>query len=255
MFETGMSALVLKICSEYAKSLGLNFPPCTQQEINAICQWVDKHTVKDLTMEQNGDNITFKFVTENDTIKEFTFSIPEQKVDIDTLERLLIGSETVTVERAENNSALRVRLSSLVTTQIKGKLDKPTTPSVRSAVVIEIDGKTSTKPLSEIGGGKLYLHHVQISIPKIISIATATIYINIYSNNNTKYTKNTIPKSAYSATILSANGNGTIYLGLSSTDAYATGVICKTDGSVVAFNSNNTSDSTWDVVDDIPTQL
>ena len=50
MFEVGMSALVLKICSEYAKSLGLNFPPCTQQEINAICQWVDKHAVKDMTI-------------------------------------------------------------------------------------------------------------------------------------------------------------------------------------------------------------
>ena len=75
MFEVGMSALVLKICSEYAKSLGLNFPPCTQQEINAICEWVDKHTIKDMTISQNGYNVTFTFITENDTTKEFTHNV------------------------------------------------------------------------------------------------------------------------------------------------------------------------------------
>ena len=85
MFEVGMSALVLKICSEYAKSLGLNFPPCTQQEINAICEWVDKHTIKDMTISQNGYNVTFTFKTENDTTKQFTFTIPKT-VDIDELE-------------------------------------------------------------------------------------------------------------------------------------------------------------------------
>lgn len=186
MFETGMSALVLKICSEYAKSLGLNFPPCTQQEINAICQWVDKHTVKDLTMEQNGDSVTFKFVTENDTTKEFTFSIPEQKVDVNVLEQLLIGSDTVVVNRTEDNSKLQVRLAQSVTTQINGKLDKPATPTAESAVVIGTDGTTSTKPLSEIGGGKLYKHDVTMGHVALGTLAFESIScINVsFVDNN-----------------------------------------------------------------------
>lgn len=31
MYEVGLSALVLKICSDYSQSLGLNFPPNVQQ--------------------------------------------------------------------------------------------------------------------------------------------------------------------------------------------------------------------------------
>ena len=104
------------------------------------------------------------------------------------------------------------------------------------------------------GGGKLYLHHVQISIPNIISNALSTIYINIYSNN-TKYTKNTIPKTAYSATILSENGNGTIYLELSNTTANATGAICDINGNFVAFNSSRTTDSNWNVINDMVIDL
>lgn len=138
---------------------------------------------------------------------------------------------------------------------VSNKLTAPTTPTTESAVTMLTDGTVGTKPLSEIGGGKLYLHHVQISIPSIISIAMSTIYINIYSNNSTEYTKNTIPKTAYSATILSGKGNGTIYLSLSSTNAFATGVICQTNGNIVAFNSSNTGDSTWDVIQDMITEL
>lgn len=161
MFETGMSALVLKICSEYAKSLGLNFPPCTQQEINAICQWVDKHAVKDMTISQDGYTVTFTFKGEYDTIKEFTITIPKN-VNIDELEKVLLGSESVVVERTEDNSKLQVRLTQSVTDKIKGKLDKPATPTAESAVILGTDGTVSTKPLSEIGGGKLYLHGVEV---------------------------------------------------------------------------------------------
>ena len=160
MFETGMSALVLKICSEYAKSLGLNFPPCTQQEINAICQWVDKHAVKDMTISQDGYNVTFTFKGEYDTTKEFIITIPKN-VNIDELEKVLVGSESVVVNRTEDNSKLQVRLSQSVTTQINGKLDKPVTPTTDSAVTMLADGTVGTKPLSEIGGGsELYLHEV-----------------------------------------------------------------------------------------------
>lgn len=187
MFETGMSALVLKICSEYAKSLGLNFPPCTQQEINAICQWVDKHTVKDLTMEQNGDSVTFRFVTENETVKEFTFSIPEQKVDVNVLEQLLIGSETVVVERTQDNSKLQVRLAQSVTDNINSKLAKPVNPTSDSVVTMNASGTVGTKPLSELGGGKLYRHNVNVSYNDGINV-----YLVFYTTNQTLI--NTIDK-------------------------------------------------------------
>ena len=160
MFEVGMSALVLKICSEYAKSLGLNFPPCTQQEINAICEWVDKHTIKDMAISQDGYNVTFTFKTENDTTKEFTFTIPK-KVDIDELEKVLVGSDTVVVNRSEDNSKLQVRLDQSVINDINNRLTKPATPTADSAVTMLADGTVGTKPLSEIGGGgKLYMHKV-----------------------------------------------------------------------------------------------
>ena len=152
MFEVGMSALVLKICSEYAKSLGLNFPPCTQQEINAICEWVDKHTIKDMTISQNGYNVTFTFKTENDVTKEFTFTIPK-KVDIDELEKVLKGSDSVVVDRLGDNSGLQVRLAQSVLNDINSKLAKPANPTADSAVTMLADGTVGTKPLSEIGGG------------------------------------------------------------------------------------------------------
>lgn len=42
------------------------------------------------------------------------------------------------------------------------KLDKPTNPSAESAVTMLADGTVGTKPLSEIGGGKLYMHRVYL---------------------------------------------------------------------------------------------
>lgn len=47
-----------------------------------------------------------------------------------------------------------------INTEIDGKLTKPTNPSADSAVTISANGTVGTKPLSEIGGGKLYLHNV-----------------------------------------------------------------------------------------------
>ena len=157
-----MSALVLKICSEYAKALGLSFPPCTQQEINAICEWVDKHTIKDMTISQDGYNVTFTFKTENDMTKEFTFTIPKV-VDIDELEKVLVGSESVVVNRSENNSKLQVRLAQSVLNDINSKLAKPTNPSSDSVVTMTTNGMVGTKPLSEIGGGTVYIHNIMLN--------------------------------------------------------------------------------------------
>lgn len=108
MFETGMSALVLKICSEYAKALGLNFPPCVQQEINAIAQYVDLHTVKDLRVEQNGSVVTITCYTEGEQEKVFTVTLPE--VNVDVLFNLIKGSSSVVVDKSEDGTHLVVRL-------------------------------------------------------------------------------------------------------------------------------------------------
>lgn len=108
MFETGMSALVLKICSEYAKALGLNFPPCVQQEINAIAQYVDLHTVKDLKVKQDGSVVTITCVTEGGQEKVFTVTLPE--VNVDVLFNLIKGSSSVVVDKSEDGTHLVVRL-------------------------------------------------------------------------------------------------------------------------------------------------
>ena len=108
MFETGMSALVLKICSEYAKALGLNFPPCVQQEINAIAQYVDLHTVKDIKVEQNGSVATITCFTEGEQEKVFTVTLPE--VNVDVLFNLIKGSSSVVVDKSEDGTHLVVRL-------------------------------------------------------------------------------------------------------------------------------------------------
>ena len=47
-----------------------------------------------------------------------------------------------------------------INTEINGKLTKPTNPSAESAVTMLADGTVGTKLLSEIGGGKLYMHRV-----------------------------------------------------------------------------------------------
>lgn len=108
MFETGMSALVLKICGEYAKALGLSFPPCVQQEINAIAQYVDLHTVKDLKVEQNGSVVTITCFTEGEQEKIFTVTLPD--VNVDVLFNLIKGSSSVVVDKSEDGTHLVVRL-------------------------------------------------------------------------------------------------------------------------------------------------
>lgn len=162
MFETGMSALVLKICSEYAKAFGLNFPPCVQQEINAIAQYVDLHTVKDLKVEQNGSVVTITCYTEGEQEKVFTVTLPE--VNVDVLFNLIKGSSSVDVDKSEDGTNLVVRLEQSVINDINSRLTKPANPTSESAVTMFADGTVGTKPLSEIGGGgKIYTHNIRLN--------------------------------------------------------------------------------------------
>lgn len=69
------------------------------------------------------------------------------------------------------------------------KLTKPANPSAESAVTMLADGTVGTKPLSEIGGGKLYLHSMNFT--------TSSGFVNvIYYNTNSapiSITNNNIP--------------------------------------------------------------
>lgn len=58
---------------------------------------------------------------------------------------------------------------------IDTKLTKPTNPSAESAVTMLADGTVGTKPLSEIGGAKTYLHIITIGVDSSDNIGN--IYI------------------------------------------------------------------------------
>lgn len=47
--------------------------------------------------------------------------------------------------------------------EVSNKLTTPTTPTAESAVTMFADGTVGTKPLSEIGGGNLYIHSITIT--------------------------------------------------------------------------------------------
>lgn len=186
-----MSALVLKICSEYAKALGLNFPPCVQQEINAIAQYVDLHTVKDLRVEQNGNVVTITCYTEGEQEKVFTVTLPE--VNVDTLSALLKGSSSVVVDKSEDGRTIVVRLDQSVIDGINSKITKPETPSEESVVTMFPNGLFDTKPLSEIGGGKLYKHSLYFNaygVQGVNSGGEITVLVERYSTSDTPLTSN-----------------------------------------------------------------
>lgn len=256
MFETGMSALVLKICSEYAKSLGLNFPPCTQQEINAICQWVDKHAVKDMTISQDGYTVTFTFKGEYDTTKEFTITIPKT-IDVEELAKVLVGSESVVVERLENNSGLRVRLDQSVLDNINSKLTKPTNPSAESAVTMLADGTVGTKLLSEIGGSELYRHEIHLSFLNFYDGNDLIFYI--YNTSSKSLFLDDISDKSYVASFAPNDfykGVLSCYIGPSNSNVTAYGVIIdESQGSKTMQIASVVSNSSEVGILDVPTKV
>ena len=235
MFETGMSALVLKICSEYAKSLGLNFPPCTQQEINAICQWVDKHAVKDMTISQDGYTVTFTFKGEYDTTKEFTITIPKN-VNIDELEKVLKGSDNVVVGRLADNSGLQVSLAQSVVNDINSKLTKPANPAADSAVTMTADGTVGTKPLSEISG-KLYKHSIYIDFLGNYAIMCDIVNTNQTNINSLNLLKQNINSLASPWVYSGAKGLGNVTLKIKVTTLYVRGNIVDSSGNNTVVNN------------------
>lgn len=108
MYDVGLSALVLKICSDYSQSLGLNFPPNVQQEINAIAQRVDTHTVKDISFTQDGNVVTVTATTQNNSSQSWVFTLPD--ISVDKLYTMIKGSNGVNVDYSEDRNTLVVSL-------------------------------------------------------------------------------------------------------------------------------------------------
>ena len=75
-----------------------------------------------------------------------------------------------------------------VNTELNGKLTKPINPSAESAVTMLANGTVGTKPLSEIGGGKLYRHGIRVDFANDGGLIGAIIYIVEYRTNNIEET-------------------------------------------------------------------
>lgn len=106
----------------------------------------------------------------------------KEKFNALDLSKIETGTEynlTGAIEEDELDSALQ--------TKINGKLDKPTTPTAESAVILRTDGTVGTKPLSEIGGGgKLYRHDLRITRTANSSVPGFgySVYCSFYSSSN-----------------------------------------------------------------------
>lgn len=108
MYDVGLSSLVLKICSDYSQSLGLNFPPNVQQEINAIAKWVDTHTVKDIALTQDGNVVTVTATTQNNSSQSWVFTLPD--ISVDRLYTMIKGSDGINVDYSEDRNSLVISL-------------------------------------------------------------------------------------------------------------------------------------------------
>ena len=82
------------------------------------------------------------------TYDGITYRSLEEQVRYDAEQVQLLKQADVTI-----NENLQT-----INTEVNGKLTKPTNPSAESAVTLFADGTVGTKPLSEIGGGKLCRH-------------------------------------------------------------------------------------------------
>lgn len=116
------------------------------------------------------------------TYDGITYRSLEEQVRYDAEQVQLLKQADVTIN--ENLQSVNENLQ----TEINDKLTKPTNPSAESAVTMLADGTVGTKPLSEIGGGgggKLYIHHITITIKT--NVTTEVIKGNFLSTRGTEY--------------------------------------------------------------------
>lgn len=108
---------------------------------------------------------------------------PQVRYDAEQVQALKQADVTINENLQTVNESLQT-----VNTELNGKLTKPTNPSAESAVTMLADGTVGTKLLSEIGGGKLYLHKIRVNF-SYSSTKTGTLILNnIYNTSNTKLT-------------------------------------------------------------------
>ena len=93
-------------------------------------------------------------------------------------------------------------LDSALQTKIIGKLTAPTTPTANSVVIMEANGTTGTKALSEFGG-KLYEHKVFGNLNE----APLSIYVSIINDIGTNMTNSEINQSITNFTKCLVNGS------------------------------------------------
>lgn len=124
----------------------------------------------------------------------WAFNLNRTEADDITAEKLfdiIKGSETIVVDISEDGTTLEVHLDADVIQKIDRALLTPVSPPAEpAAVVINTTGAQELKPLSEIGGGKLYRHDIYAS--KILDMEQAYIFVTIYKRDNVKFTLETL---------------------------------------------------------------
>ena len=118
-----------EILYEYANAHGGGLPLTAEEVCNAVVQWVQEYT---------------------------------KSVTVDKLLGLIKGSETVVVDESENGYSIEVRadyenIVNPLERAIKTPLDPLVVPSVP---VVAVNGNVTYRPLSLMGGTKLYNHKV-----------------------------------------------------------------------------------------------
>lgn len=76
---------------------------------------------------------------------------------------------------------------------ISNKLDKPTDEITEDSIpVISSTGTVSAQPLSGLGGGKIYLHRINMTTTWDGFSEGADIHLELYNTSSTKYTLDTL---------------------------------------------------------------
>ena len=118
-----------------------------------------------------------------------------------------------------------------INNEINGKLNKPTNPSAESAVTMLADGTVGTKPLSEIGVGKLYRHKVMCRTEK------GRYDIYFISSNSTEITTTGLIYSnaelIVGSTVVNEVGNFAIYCTLNYFSIFLNGNMTNIDYSSI----------------------
>lgn len=171
------------------------------------------------------------------TYDGITYRSLEEQVRYDAEQVQLLKQADVTI-----NESLQT-----INTEISGKLNKPTNPSAESAVTMLADGTVSTKPLSEIGGGKLYRHFI------MLSEAEDTVFFYVFSTRSTSYTFQEVQQlfSHQAVAYGGGLGNGAIECYFISGSTYLKGVLIGIDDQPVVISHSYSSMSFSDSVTEL----